>query len=209
MASEALPLAFTRADLIRGDRPDAPKLERELPPYSHPEMLVVLYGAQQFLWLPKTKEGCPYGPGYFHGRRMEFTGALGRPSRTGPRVFARTDRCVGCGSPTTEDSAGDHIIPRSDGGSDSAENYLPMCRSCNSSKGRRDLLQWWDAKGRYPISLGLHLLVSYSRLKFQWIWTKGDPRAEAPGYLRRQVALLLEELPSYAHQRASMEVGHP
>lgn len=41
-------------------------------------------------------------------------------------------RCRYCGG---EASEADHVIPKSKGGSDAAENLVASCRSCNASKG--------------------------------------------------------------------------
>lgn len=45
--------------------------------------------------------------------------------------------CFACG--TTEKLTVDHIRPVSRGGSDARENLQPLCRPCNSRKGKR-----WD-----------------------------------------------------------------
>ncbi len=36
----------------------------------------------------------------------------------------------------------DHIFPKSKGGLDHAENLIFSCKSCNSSKGNKDLMEW-------------------------------------------------------------------
>ena len=104
---------------------------------------------------------------------------------------------------------GDHLIPRHDGGSDSIENHLPMCRSRSSSKGRRDVLDWGESKDRDPLALGLDTLTLYARLKFRWLWNYGTPLAPAPAYLEVQLRRLLAELPSDRHRRSAMKVGLP
>ncbi len=43
--------------------------------------------------------------------------------------------CVFCG--TTEDITKDHVVPRSKGGLNIAENVVPVCRSCNSWKAAK------------------------------------------------------------------------
>ena len=40
-------------------------------------------------------------------------------------------------------SNGDHVVPMSRGGYDLVENIVPCCRSCNSSKGNRLLMDEW------------------------------------------------------------------
>ena len=44
----------------------------------------------------------------------------------------------------------DHLVPRLVGGPDDANNLIPACRSCNSSKGAHDVMAWHVRKGRYP-----------------------------------------------------------
>lgn len=55
----------------------------------------------------------------------------------------------------------DHLIPKSANGPDDADNIVWACRSCNSSKGRRDVLRWLDSKGRTP---SIFLLRRYLKL---------------------------------------------
>ena len=57
-------------------------------------------------------------------------------------------RCMYCAG--TAESM-DHLIPRLRGGPDSADNLIPACRRCNSSKGGRDVLLWASSKGFFPM----------------------------------------------------------
>lgn len=43
----------------------------------------------------------------------------------------------------------DHIIPLTKGGAFAKENIVPACKSCNSSKGNRDLIAWYKTKTFY------------------------------------------------------------
>jgi hypothetical protein len=57
-------------------------------------------------------------------------------------IWAKTEgRCYYCGLQlgwsTTFNT--DHVVPRIKGGSDSIKNTVPACRSCNSTKGGKDL----------------------------------------------------------------------
>jgi hypothetical protein len=186
--------------------PHPPEVQEGL---THSDALVVLYAAQQFLRIPPAEGGRPYGAGYFEGRRAEIMEALGRPSRGSAKRLLRRNECVSCKTRVPPGSTGDHLIPLHDGGSDSIENHLPMCRCCNSSKGRKDLLEWWESKERGPLALGLDALTVYARLKFRWLWNYGTPLAPAPAYLEAQLRRLLAELPSDRHRRSARKVGLP
>ncbi|MBS1940563.1 MAG: HNH endonuclease [Bacteroidetes bacterium] len=58
------------------------------------------------------------------------------------QVFQRDDwKCVSCGKDPRNHSITlhiDHIIPRSKGGLDQADNYQTLCDTCNLGKGNRD-----------------------------------------------------------------------
>ncbi len=44
----------------------------------------------------------------------------------------------------------DHIFPQKYGGRDAGDNLIYACKSCNSSKGKKDLMQWYFSKGKFP-----------------------------------------------------------
>lgn len=54
-------------------------------------------------------------------------------------------RCAYCGS--AESSALDHIRPVSRGGTSEIGNLTFVCKSCNSSKNARPLMEWWNDCG--------------------------------------------------------------
>lgn len=54
------------------------------------------------------------------------------------------EECIYCGS--TENLTFDHLIPVSEGGSDTISNQVPACQSCNSSKGARDVIEWYQER---------------------------------------------------------------
>lgn len=58
------------------------------------------------------------------------------------------NRCTYCGS--VENLALDHFIPKSAGGLDTGDNLVPACRSCNSSKGKSDVLEWYQRREVFP-----------------------------------------------------------
>lgn len=71
--------------------------------------------------------------------------------------------CWYCGS--AEKLSVDHIIPQLKGGADGGENLVYACRSCNSSKGSKDLLVWMRSKGRFP---PLMLLRRYLKMAIRY-----------------------------------------
>lgn len=56
--------------------------------------------------------------------------------------------CYYCGA--TEKLSMDHLIPKISGGPDASDNLVWACRSCNSSKGGRDMMEWMAANDRFP-----------------------------------------------------------
>jgi len=72
-------------------------------------------------------------------------------------------KCSYCGS--TENLALDHVFPQKRGGKDEGDNLIYACRSCNSSKGKKDLLEWMTYKEKFPPLLVLRrylkLIINY------------------------------------------------
>lgn len=61
--------------------------------------------------------------------------------------------CCYCGS--REQLSVDHLIPTKRGGANTGDNLVWACRSCNSSKGAQDVLEWLAARlaPRQPVQL--------------------------------------------------------
>ncbi|MCY3789933.1 MAG: HNH endonuclease [Gemmatimonadetes bacterium] len=59
----------------------------------------------------------------------------------------------------------DHLIPKLKGGPDAADNITYACRSCNSSKGPKDMVLWLVSKGRFPAIL---VFRRYLKLAARW-----------------------------------------
>jgi hypothetical protein len=70
----------------------------------------------------------------------------------------------------------DHLVPVSKGGPDTGDNVVWACRSCNSSKGARDLLEWYAKRGEIPPLL---LLRRYLKIAYEWFDAR-ELLAEAP-----------------------------
>jgi hypothetical protein len=67
--------------------------------------------------------------------------------------------CVFCRLPS--DLTTDHLIPKSRGGDDSADNVVLACQSCNTSKGDKGVFEWLGLKEKDK----LHRLVAGKYLK--------------------------------------------
>jgi hypothetical protein len=72
-------------------------------------------------------------------------------------------KCSYCGS--TENLALDHIFAKKLGGKDAGDNLIYACRSCNSSKGKKDMMEWMSDQNSFPplmiLRRYLKLVVSY------------------------------------------------
>jgi len=71
--------------------------------------------------------------------------------------------CNYCGS--KENLSLDHIFPQKYGGQDNAENLIFACKSCNSSKGKKDLMEWMIFRGQI---LPLMIIRRYLKLSFNY-----------------------------------------
>ena len=67
-------------------------------------------------------------------------------------------KCSYCGD--VNNLALDHVFPKKLGGTDIGDNLIYACRSCNSSKGKKDLMEWMQSKEQF-----LPLLVIRRYLK--------------------------------------------
>lgn len=75
--------------------------------------------------------------------------------------------CWYCGK--TVDEVGkltvNQVFPQAKGGLDDTENVIMCCQSCNSSKGKKDLMEWYYEKGLFPspavVSTYLKLVLKY------------------------------------------------
>lgn len=60
-----------------------------------------------------------------------------------------TRKCAFCGA--VDDLQVDHLIPKSLGGSDEANNLVWSCGSCNSSRGNKTIYRWLGLKKKDEI----------------------------------------------------------
>jgi hypothetical protein len=76
--------------------------------------------------------------------------------------------CNYCGS--SHKLALDHIFPQRYGGQDNAENLIFACRTCNSSKGKKDLMEWMIYRERF---LPLMVIRRYLKLTYTYCAQNG------------------------------------
>jgi HNH endonuclease len=130
--------------------------------------LMALYELQQWeAFALNYRE--PLDPNYFFKHVMEFLRGLDNTTRLTAFKHISAQTCIVCGS--TVDlgrSSLDHVIPRARGGPDSVQNSLVLCRVCNSSKGTKDLLEWWLWKGYAVADLPRTVLCLYARVVWQF-----------------------------------------
>ena len=77
------------------------------------------------------------------------------------------DACWYCGRSVSDCGplTADHIFPRMKGGENVSDNLIMVCRSCNSSKGAKDLLAWYRERGEFP---PMRILAHYLKLVNQY-----------------------------------------
>jgi len=79
------------------------------------------------------------------------------------RDLEREKVCIYCTS--SDDLSIDHLIPKSRGGPDIADNAILSCRTCNSSKGDKGVYEWYGLARRDEIPRiveGKYLKLLYS-----------------------------------------------
>ena len=86
-----------------------------------------------------------------------------RPLYDDEKTKINASTCCYCGRETNLTL--DHLIPRLKGGPDAADNITYACRSCNSSKGSRDMVLWSVSKNRFPAVL---VFRRYLKLAARW-----------------------------------------
>ena len=163
--------------------------------------LFCLYALQQWECLPVTATG-PYKSGYFYNHYKAFVNGLETTSRTIALRLLSDGKCLACGA--TYDplrSKHDHLIPRALGGPDDLGNAWPLCRSCNSSKGTRDGVEWWVIKGYDTFSLPRQALCVYCRANWQYLAPELLD-APAPARVAQFLVGRATALPSDDHREA-------
>lgn len=191
---------------IYGPTPIGPIVDRvvgEKLDLTNLQALVQLYALQSFR-RATDHQGRFYGPGFF-SKPTPWVKHLARDGRKPILRLIGEGLCLRCSAPMSPNSVGDHVIARSRQGADSLQNYLPLCSGCNSSKGRRDFLDWWqrDARGgvlkaRRAHELHKDAMVVYTRMTYQHLGN-GELSADAPDYLKAAMISFRSILPTSKH----------
>lgn len=63
----------------------------------------------------------------------------------------------------------DHVFPRAKGGKDQIDNIVYVCGSCNSSKGKKDLISWFLQRHEMP-----HYYLIGHYLKQVFLYTRDN-----------------------------------
>lgn len=85
------------------------------------------------------------------------------------------EECIYCGA--TENITFDHLIPTSEGGPDIISNQVPACQSCNSSKGARDVIEWYQEENT---SIPRIVWGKYLKLHYDYYQEEGMLEEELP-----------------------------
>jgi 5-methylcytosine-specific restriction endonuclease McrA len=92
------------------------------------------------------------GKGYYHVRNQK------RRSRISELEYNFTENdwtkalvyfnysCAYCGAVVTTGAHQDHVVPLANGGTYTPDNIVPACKSCNCSKGAKELEDWYKTK---------------------------------------------------------------
>ena len=100
---------------------------------------------------------------------MSNTMTVGSIVREEKAKLSATRRCCYCYDETAKLTI-DHLIPRFKDGPESSDNIVWCCRSCNSSKGKKDLLEWMFKKNKFP---SVQVLRRYLKLAIHICKTEG------------------------------------
>lgn len=99
--------------------------------------------------------------------------------------------CNYCGS--SEKLALDHIFPQKFGGQDDAENLVFACRICNSSKGKKDLMEWMNFRGQF---LPLIIIRRYLKLTYNYCNKYGLLEKKIEELKRMELPFKIDLLPT-------------
>lgn len=166
--------------------------------FSWHEALYSLYALQHY-----ESMGKQYGCVVFYTQIFSVLSGLENTSRKTLLHHLQSPACIVCDTPI--DIAGkklDHIVPLSQGGPDTMENTMVLCRQHNSSKGSKDLLEWWLWREWEACDLPRNILCLYARIMWQHLDGLFDHPYDLPEEIREFVTARAGGLPSAEHRLA-------
>lgn len=150
---------------------------------SYRSALFALYALQQFESFNPKWDGTWYHHNYFYNHVIDFLNGLDNDTRSTVLKHIKTAKCVACASEVDISRSDlDHIIAKSKGGPQDLTNSILLCRRCNSSKGVKDLLEWWQFKEFKVEDLPRNILVLYCRIHWMTL-SEESLRNAAPPYV--------------------------
>ena len=131
-----------------------------------------------------------YSPVGFHRKILKGTlESIKRPPSYSIMRLLKRNTCVYCGYPY---NTFDHICTRLN---NSASSMVPCCRSCNSSKGPKDLIHWWVVFLNHQIyQLNEDVIKIYCRIKYEIIELEGLLDEPIPDYYQIAFEQLIEDM---------------
>lgn len=171
------------------------------------ECLLQISAYQSWLIIEKTSPG-KYSAGFFRNKQPSFLKTIQNHGRQSIMRLISLGHCYvpDCSDPLPPTSELDHLIPISKGGQNIIENVFPLCPRHNSSKGKKDLIEWWLVNN-FDIARFEHdALMHYSRLKYQQCLSDESLNGAAPNYLIAFVEALSQFLPSQSHRLAFLSI---
>jgi len=119
------------------------------------------------------------------------------PDDTAQRL--QRDNCAYCGENHTFSGKGDHILNKEIWEKHIELNSLPFrincCRSCNSSKGKKDMLEWWIIhKKKSILDLSMDHISIYARAKWQYHKADGTLKEKVPEFWDQVISQIHEHI---------------
>ncbi len=99
-------------------------------------------------------------------------------------------KCSYCGSESN--LALDHLFPQKFGGKDTGDNLIYACKTCNSSKSKKDLMEWMTYKKIFPPLL---ILRRYLKLAINYCLDEGLMEFSIEELRQRRLPFSIEHVP--------------
>lgn len=105
--------------------------------------------------------------------------------------LASGNKCSYCGA--TGKLALDHVFCQKMGGEDTGDNLIYACKSCNSSKGKKDLMEWMCGRDSFP---PLMVLRRYLKLVVCYCETNGLMDCSVDELKNHELPFKIEYIPT-------------